>query len=646
MRALVCDCRSAARLCTALFLLAIGSDQAAAGPAAGGAVVPVRVARAWTTALAPNARGGWNFITQTYEHESGAPTEWVVLDLASGKQTVTEGPAGVYANSNYQIAEQLRAPGGRIFFPEADDQMAYYDPVDETVKQVGKLPGGAGDQLVFRVVFGPDGQLYGGTQSRGLPTVFRLDPATLRYQVLGRVGRDRSSYSYAYYLAVDPPWLYAAVGQSPWELAALHMTTGELRILATRGDDGFMQLDTRAEGVSVTLIRGLHTPEQRSEIQWCADGRLFPFVPGQPPPFPARKVAPRGAPVRGAPEVDVAAVDPDGGGVGHVRWRPDSASAWREASFHVAHTAPVDIDSLVALPDGTLLGGAAQYHGFFRYDPRDRSIRRYRSLGISGGPRTVVGGVIYVAGYPNGALYAYDPRTPWTATRQPRPDANPAYLGNFAAAGAHYAYFLEPSRSGRLYYAGRRERDGVGGGVGSYDLATKQFAGHHVGLDTLDPRGLAVLDDLQRVVYSGRSTTAAAAQLVLFDRALAEQGRQTVVPGMRDTGQLFTTAERGVIVGVSATDRVIYRHDVAAGTVLATKPLPGSVLAATQRPADRSIWIIVDRALWRYDPVTLASRRVSELPEPPAGAGLLVWQGARLFWASASQLRQIAAAPD
>src|SRR5687767_10544530 len=28
---------------------------------------PVRAARAWSTALAPNARGGWNFITQLYQ---------------------------------------------------------------------------------------------------------------------------------------------------------------------------------------------------------------------------------------------------------------------------------------------------------------------------------------------------------------------------------------------------------------------------------------------------------------------------------------------------------------------------------------------------------------------------------------------------
>ena len=605
----------------------------------------MRSARAWTTALAPNARGGWNFITQTYEYGSGTPTEWVVLDLATGAERVTQGPAAVYANSNYQIDGELRAPSGRIFFPELDDQMAYYDPATETVEQVGKLPGPAADQLVFRAVFGPDGQIYGGTQSTGLPTVFRLDPDTLQYTVLGQVGRDRSAYSYAYYLAIDPPWLYTAVGESPWELSALDMTTGEQRILATRGDDGFMQLDTRADGVSVTLISGLHTPQQSSEIWWCADGQLFPFVPGQSPPFTARAVAPADAPVHAAPEIDASAVDPSGDGTGHLRWRADAQSPWRDASYHVSYTSPVAIDSLVALPDGSLLGGAAQYHGFFRYAPgagsKDGSLARFPSLGISGGPRTVVNGRVYLSGYPNGVLYAYDPTRPWTASLTPSATDNPSYLGNFAAAGAHYAYFLEPSASGRLYYAGRRERDGVGGAIGSYDIAGAQFAGHHDALASLDPSGLAVLDDLQLVVYSGKSLTTDAAQLVVYDRDLTERARQTVLPGMRDTGQLFRAADPGVIVGISASDRVIYRHDVARGAVLAHVALPGAVIAATQRPSDGSLWIVLGSALWRYDAATLAAIHVADLPGAPT-SGMLIWQGTQLFWATGAALQSIA----
>jgi hypothetical protein len=246
-----------------------------------------------------------------------------------------------------------------------------------------------------------------------------------------------------------------------------------------------------------------------------------------------------------------------------------------------------------------------------------------------------------MSGYPNGVLYAYDPTKPWTASLTPSATDNPSYLGNFAAAGAHYAYFLEPSTNGRLYYAGRRERDGVGGAIGSYDLAGAQFAGHHDALASLDPSGLAVLDDLERVVYSGKSLTTGAAQLVVYDRDLVERARQTVLPGMHDTGQLFQTTMPGVVIGVSSSDRVIYRHDVARNTVVAHVALPGAVIAATQRPSDRSIWLVLGSALWRYDAATLAAARVADLTGAPT-SGTLLWQGPKLFWSTGAALQPIA----
>lgn len=604
---------------------------------------PMRVARAWTTALAPNKRGGWNFITQTYEYESKTPTEFVVLDLLTGKQSVFEGPAAVYANSNYQVAEQLRAANGRIFFPEINNQIAYYDPTDESVNQVGKLDNGSGDKLVFRVVFGPDGQLYAGTQSNGLPTIFQLDPDTLQYTVLGKVGRDRISYSYAYYLAVDPPWVYVAVGQTPWELAALNIETGEMRILATRKNEGFMQFDLRKEGITAKLISGLRTPEQKTDLVWCADGKIFPVEPGKKLPFRPRTVAPKGNPIAHPPQLDLADLDPGTDGTGLVRWRSEgSTDAWRETVFRVKYTTPVDIDSLVALPDGSLLGSTKQYHGFFRYNPKDRTTRRYRSLGISGGPRAVLGGKMYFAGYPNGVLYAYDPEKPWTASKQTAKNANPEEVGNFAAAGAHYAYFLAPAPNGRLYFAGRRERDGVGGGIGYYEPSTGRFAGHHDNLNELDPQGFVVLDALKLIAYSGRSNSKTPAQLVMFDFDLKEQERQTVIPGLTDTGQLFPTRTKNILLGVSKSEHVLYRHDVSSATMLDFKELPGDVAALVQNPKDYAIWMVIESRLWRFDPETLVGKEVRDLPATPTGAtGLLEWQGDRLFWATASQLREV-----
>ena len=67
----------------------------------------------------------------------------------------------------------------------------------------------------------------------GSAAVFSMNPLlpsspdTLKSRVVGHVGRDRKTYSYAYRIAIAPPWIYAAVGEMPWELAALSMKTGK-----------------------------------------------------------------------------------------------------------------------------------------------------------------------------------------------------------------------------------------------------------------------------------------------------------------------------------------------------------------------------------------------------------------------------------
>jgi hypothetical protein len=592
---------------------------------------PVRSARAWITALAPNPRGGWNYLTQTYEYPSKNPTDLVVLDLTTGKQTTIEGPPGIYANSNYQMGE-LRAANGRVFWPALENHVIYYDPATERLKVLPKIIDGD-DKAIYRMVFGPDGKLYGGTQSNGtsLPAVFSLDPDTLAVTMLGRVGTQRQTYSYAYYLAADPPWLYVAVGELPWELVAVNIKTKEHRILATRADEGFVEFDHRPEGIAVKLLSGLRTQREKSEVMWCVDGKLVPNPPAKP-----RNVKPPHNPITGAPDLDLAEANPGRDGSGRVRWR-ESGGAWRDASFRVKHTEPVEIDSLVAAPDGTLLGSAKQYHGFFRYDPKAGSTTRLAAIGISGGPRASVGNTVYIAGYPNGVLYAYDVTKPWSVP------ANPRSLGNFAEAAAHYAYFLIPSENGRLYYAGRRERDGVGGGIGYFDPASESFAGHHDKLESLDPSGLAVLGD--RLIYAGRSTGPAAgdAQLVIYDLQLKELERLVVRPGLASTGAIFSTKDKRIVVGVIPESNALYQYNLADRRLWSWRDTSGPIGPFARRQADGSIWYTVGNELVRLDATTFEERRIGTLPETPTGADHLSWLGDRLYWASGSQLREITA---
>lgn len=594
--------------------------------------IPVQDARVWATAIAPNNRGGWNFITQSYELGSGKPTEFVVLDLQTGHSRIFEGPADIYTNSNYQFAEQLRAPNGRIFFPEIDGHLAYYEPRDETVKQLGRVVDAKGE-AIYRMVFGPDGILYGGTQSNGLPTIFELDPETLRIRILGRVGQHRVGYSYAYYLAADPPWLYIAVGEDPWELVAFDTRSGSSRILATRGGDGFMQLDARPTGLTATLISRLRTPAQKTEIVRLVDGAIevtrMLNVASQTKP---RSVLPRTGALTARPELDLSRVTPDANGVGYVRWRLSRTLPWRDVTFRVRNTSPIPIESLTPLPDGTILGNARQYHGFFQFDPKTRSFRSFGKFEVSGGPRTLFNGRVYISGYPNSALYAFDPTRPWSR-------ANPVRLGAFSA-GAHYPYFLVPSANGRLYYAGRRERTGVGSAVGYYDTQRQTFAGHHDRLEELDPQGMVVLDDLNRVVLSGRlNGTASRETLIVYDRDLRELERLVVRPGLRSSGLLFATKRPGVVLGISALDGVIYRYDVIKHAVVDWRAMTAPIGPSAAK-ADGTIWVTIGSTLVRIDDV-FNFREVRQLKVVPATGDALTWQNDRLYWAHGAELRAV-----
>jgi hypothetical protein len=590
---------------------------------------PVRSARAWITALAPNPRGGWNYLTQTYEYPSNNPTELVVLDLTTGKQTTTEGPPGIYANSNYQMG-QLRAANGRVFWPALSNHIFYYDPKTERMNVLPNVIEGD-DKAIYKMVFGPDGKLYGGTQSNGtsLPSVFVLDPDTLAVTMLGRVGTKRQTYSYAYHLAADPPWLYVGVGELPWELVAVNIKTKEQRVLATQGKEGFIEFEPRAEGIAVKLVSGLRTQNAQSDVMWCADGRL---TTAKPRP---RDVIPRENPISRAPDLDLDGANPGLDGVGRVRWR--DGNAWRDVPFRIKHTVPVEIDSLVAAPDGTLLGSAKQYHGFFRYDPKAGTTTRLAAIGVSGGPRTTVGNTVYIAGYPKGVLYAYDATKPWSVP------ANPRSLGNFAEAAAHYATALVPAANGRLYFAGRRERGGVGGGIGYFDPRGEVFGGHHDKLESLDPSGLAVVDD--RVIYAGRTTgpNAGDAQLVVYNLELVEQQRLVVRPGLATTGAIFSTKDKHIIVGVIPEANALYQYNIAERRLWSWRDLSAPLGPFARRQADGSIWYTSGTDLIRLDATTFEERRVGTLPETPTGADHLSWLGDRLYWASGSQLREITA---
>jgi hypothetical protein len=275
---------------------------------------------------------------------------------------------------------------------------------------------------------------------------------------------------------------------------------------------------------------------------------------------------------------------------------------------------------------------------------------------------------VYLAGYPNAVLYAFDFGAPWTATwknGEGSSSANPRLVGRFAETETKYASFLAAAPNGRIYYAGRREREGIGAGVGWYEPSSGTFGGHHDALESFNPGGLLVDPGSSSVVLSTTLVQPGAtdeAKLVVYDYDLHEKTRLEVKPGLPSTGQLFATASPGRVLGVIvarkdhprgnadgddddgnlADGSAVYSYDLQHHTVLSWHDVAGRIRAMTQRAADGSLWLVIDDTLARVDPVSAAITTIGRI-QSPSGQPVrnLVWQGKSLYASAGSELLEL-----
>jgi hypothetical protein len=629
--------------------------------------VPVTNARAWTSGLARNNAGRWKYITEIHEiHDTRLP-EWLVVDVLSGAVERFDGRKDVYANHKMQIGNQLRAANGRIFFPCIKNYIAYYEPADEQIHQLCQIvpPNQTIDNIIYKAVFGPDGKIYGATQAKGhdLPMVFQLDPDTLSTRVLGNVGSNRPSYSYGYDVAVDPPWVYVTVGERPWQLAALNMDTSTTTILMTLGGPApWMALSTEEENLAITatltIDQGLST--HRTEKYYLADGMAHPYpYNGE---FDPRVVTPFSNKIANPIEVDVSQ------GAGLLSWRPyHSQGAWTKVEYAVSNRVPIPIESLAALPDGTIIGNSSQYHGFWRYDPSADRLNRMTWYGersgiVSQPVLALSDGLLYIAGYSNGVLFSYDWTKPWGwVNPQDHTDQSPKELGHFHdKSRMKYARQLVSGAHYRLFCAGHRERDGQGIGLGSYWETRDHFAGQFSRpsvLNFLEPKGLVEMGG--QIILSGRvrnlqdPNSPTTAKLIIYGYDLEPISQLIVEAGALDTGRLFKISET-VLMGVVGSTPVrspsdapdgpgwVYLFDVSAGTLLLRQAFGMKLGASTQR-TDGSVWLMHGRAITRVDPATLETRTIGMLSAP---ADHMAWLGDDLYLSIGTELRVVRGVPQ
>jgi hypothetical protein len=174
--------------------------------------------------------------------------EWIVTDLITGISTgnpdCQSSGIGIAGSDRQYISRNGRlwmADGGSRVLQDGQwvqqgPRLVYFDPPSNRMKCLPGLLPADEDYLIYSLSFSNEpnsNKLYAGSSSKGLrgPAIVEIDTNTLAWRVLKRVGEPRNTYSYAYHIAVDYPWLYATALYEPARIVSLNILTNETRTL-------------------------------------------------------------------------------------------------------------------------------------------------------------------------------------------------------------------------------------------------------------------------------------------------------------------------------------------------------------------------------------------------------------------------------
>ena len=639
-------------------------------------VAPVTAARQWTWAIAKSSAGNWQYITTFFNYGYGKKTldpEWIIIDLETGEQQTFSFPG--YGNTRYQGMNNIQTANGRIFLGANDCRVHYYDPESNTIKSLGKIfPNDSQYRIFYSMVLGADNMVYLGTQSNnGKIAIVQIDPVNLKIRRFMDVAgvKRKENLTYAYYVAVDPPWVYIAAGKGRWRLLSLNTETGKGDVLADNCT--FISFDTFPAGVFVKLNSKLTgkadeadrkasniiiSGKGKSTRMWCYDGKLSPAMdmeksyPGKmmkerfPAFYSKKELKVKEIP----PKVDI--TQPDKNGI--IKITVSKTGDIKKFTAKTNNVQGIDIESLTTLPNGDLFGNCRQYRGFFRYNTETEKRTYFGKHGPSGPRYAHAGGLLYFTGYPTAGLYVYDPKHPWqtkdSVPRVPPRKYNPKFLDYLGiSSGAHYSYFLIPANNGRLYFGGRLERGHTGSGVAYYDIKTKKIVGHHKNLNFIKPRGMVLLESLNRIVLAGKlqddpnakMKKPEEAQLVFFDLDLKEIERQSIRKGVLCTGHLYPLPDKQQFLGNikdKETQIALYRYNVKDKKVELWKDLKVPVSQVIIKKSDNSYWVVQKDTLGKLNIDTLEITQVGKMKTVPTH---LVWEKDRLYGAIDADLVEV-----
>jgi len=282
------------------------------------------------------------------------------------------------------------------------------------------------------------------------------------------------------------------------------------------------------------------------------------------------------------------------------------------------------------------------------------------------------GDKLYTSGYWEGAIFAFDPKRPWTmhkggppghpAPEPEDPASNPRRLGRLdKAARMTIGHSAAIGADEKIYIGGFGLRGYTGGSFGWYDPKTGEVAGFWRPLSGYEVRWLAPLKEGRLIAMSTSTApdelngnrTPEVARIFVYDVTQARIVREIVpVPKAVTTGLVLDVAPDRLLGLTLDPERsqaaILYGVDITTGDVLFRKTLPWPVSENRWyrrwdkdpdfvRGPDGFVWTFLKDVLVRIDPKDAGVHVAGRIDAP----GRPTFVGNDIYFTGTQHLRRI-----
>jgi len=591
-------------------------------------------------AIVPNSNGvDWN-ILKPYRKMYWENESLVMIDSASGSiNTLQIEESNTYnwkflhstiVNNKLVISGQAKIPdpnGANQFATKWTTKVHVYDPAtNSTSLNAIKLPAEIVPSSHF-IEKGMNGKLYGTGLydiNTNLLTCYEIDMDAYEADPVNYVAKDFGPVGVAQTILgaqalgifADETHVYLTEGTKPYYLIAINISTGvQTILLETTVEDGFIALQGSAYGA---IVQG------KNLINGISDGDYFLYngaliappagvhIENATPPWPGdnyvygtkvdevglsdkpeilyfqaeRGIADKRIWYRPAAQIGTAGLTPEEAG-------------WRKFEF-TSDVFAQNIQRLDLLPNGKFFGAAVSYGGMFLYDEDQNSSSFAGQYGLSHYSTTVVGDLVYVSGYPNGPLYEFNTSKPINrdgynfntsdGTFEPilgsdkSTELNPRFIGHLeSVAGIHKVFTSTEGENGKVYFGGKFERNGIGGGLAWYDPITNSIDGYSAPFNDYQIISMTSSLDKKYIIISTLGVNTATEGKIFVVSSVTNQIVSSFkpMPNASSTGFIVGTSNTEV-VGISY-DKIdnnkayIYKINIITGQVLKTREIAARV---------------------------------------------------------------------